>query len=92
MRLNPASSDVESKARSRPGKLYCADCFAVRTAAAMHTTSLHHDTTTTRNRGAHREVGAQGTAGPKVTMARCREAEWRTALPERAGRARSLAS
>jgi hypothetical protein len=53
----------------------------------MHTTSPHHDTATTRNRGAHRKIGAQGTTGPTVVMARCREAEWRTALPERAGRA-----
>jgi hypothetical protein len=85
-------STTGNKARSLPGELYCVDYFAVRTAAGMHTTSPRHDTTTTRNRGVHREVGAQGTAGPKVTMARCREAEWRTALLERAGRARSLAS
>jgi hypothetical protein len=64
MRLDPVSSDAESKARSLPGELYCADCFAVRTAVAMHTTLPHHDPTTTRNRGAHREVGAQGTTGP----------------------------
>jgi hypothetical protein len=87
MRLDPASSDAESKARSRPGELYCVDCFAVRTAVAMHTTLPHYDPTTTRNRGAQRKVGAQGTTGPTVAMARCREAEWRTALPERAGRA-----
>jgi hypothetical protein len=37
-----------NKARSRPSELYYADCFAVRTAAAMHTTSPSHDTTTTR--------------------------------------------
>jgi hypothetical protein len=73
-----------NKARSRPGELYCADCFAVRTAVAMHTTLPHHDTTTTRNRGTH---SMQGTTGPTVAMARCREVEWRTTLPERAGRA-----
>jgi hypothetical protein len=48
MRTDPANSDAESKARSRPGELYYADCFAVRTAVAMHTTSPSHDTTTTR--------------------------------------------
>jgi hypothetical protein len=69
------------------GELYCADCFAVRTVAAIHTTSPRHDTTTMRNKGAHNEVGVQGTAGPTVAMAWCREAEWRTVLPKRAGRA-----
>jgi hypothetical protein len=33
-----------------------------------------------------RDAG-RGTASPVVTMALCREAEWRTALPEHAGRA-----
>jgi hypothetical protein len=81
------ASATGNKERSRPGELYCADCFAVRTAAEMHTMSPRHDITTTRNKGAHREVGAQGTAGTTVTMARCREVEWRTTLPERVGRA-----
>jgi hypothetical protein len=52
-----ASNDARSKARSRSGGLYDADCSAARTAAATHTTSPCHNTTTARNRGAHREPG-----------------------------------
>jgi hypothetical protein len=49
MRPDPANSDAESKARSRPGELYCADCFAVRMAnrefRAQSTDSLRRDFT-----------------------------------------------
>jgi hypothetical protein len=50
------NSDARSKARSRLDKLYGADCSTARTAAATRMTSPRHNTTTAKNRGAHREL------------------------------------
>jgi hypothetical protein len=47
-----ASNNARSKVRSRLGERYGTDCPAARTAAATHTTSLRHNTTMARNRGA----------------------------------------
>jgi hypothetical protein len=51
-----ASDDARSKARSRSGELYGADCLTATTAVATCTTSPHHNITTAITRCAHRQL------------------------------------
>jgi hypothetical protein len=51
-----SSDDARSKARSRLGELYGADCLTATTAVATRTTSPHHNITTAITRCAHRQL------------------------------------